>query len=173
MTRLKRLWKTQGASHVLPEVVRARNAAKAKRWRDRNPEAAKAAKQKYYASEKGKAQKRKEDVAYIASGKRAVVEAKRASNPVSEPRKQARLQYQLMRNSSERMLDELSSFTLKEAVHLCRLRKQVTRIDWHVDHIVPVSKGGLSTHSNLQVVPAYWNRAKSNKHTERYFACAS
>jgi len=40
---------------------------------------------------------------------------------------------------------------------------------WHIDHITPMSKGGLTTYDNLQVVPAFWNRQKSNKHSERFF----
>ena len=41
---------------------------------------------------------------------------------------------------------------------------------WHVDHIHPVSKGGLTMHDNLQFVPARWNQSKSNKHQQRFFA---
>jgi hypothetical protein len=41
-------------------------------------------------------------------------------------------------------------------------------IKFHVDHIVPVSKGGLHHHSNLQVVPASWNISKHNRNTERW-----
>lgn len=135
-------------------------------------ESQKAAKQKYYLSEKGKAQKRKEDAAYIASGKRALVEAKREAKPLSEARKQARLRYQLMRRSGERVLNAFDAWVVKEAVELARLRKQICGGEWHVDHIIPVSKGGQCTHDNLQVVPAFWNRSKSNKHTGRFFACA-
>jgi hypothetical protein len=157
---------------VLLEEKRASNAAKAKRWRDKNPEAAKAAKQRYYASEKGKAQKRKEEVAYALSGGRAKAEARRKEQPLSEARKQARLRYQLMRRSGEKVLDSFDSWVLKEAVALAKLRKQVCGEEWHVDHIIPVSKGGLCTHDNLQVVPAHWNRSKSNKHNGQFFACA-
>jgi len=157
---------------VLLEEKRARNAARAKRWREKNPEAAKAAKQKYYASEKGKAQKRKEEVAYKASGGRSASDKRRAEQPVSEARKQARLRYQLIRRSGEQALNPFDAWVLREAVALTRLRKQVCGGEWHVDHIVPVSKGGQCTHDNLQVVPAYWNRTKSNIHTEQFFARA-
>jgi 5-methylcytosine-specific restriction endonuclease McrA len=34
---------------------------------------------------------------------------------------------------------------------------------WEVDHIIPLSKGGKHHHSNLQILPAYWNRKKYNK----------
>lgn len=157
---------------MTPEEKRAYNAAKSKRWREQNPEAAKAAKQKYYASEKGKAQKRKEDAAYKTSGGRDAYEKRRASKPISEARKQARLRYQLMRRSGEQALDDFCKWVLSEAVHLAKLREKLCGGKWHVDHIEPVSKGGQSTYDNLQVVPAYWNRSKSNKHTGRFFACA-
>lgn len=157
---------------MLLEEKRARDAAKAKRWRERNPEAAKAVKQRYYASEKGKEQKRKEEAAYKASGGRLASEKRRAIQPLSEARKQAKLKYQLMRRSGEKVLNPFDAWVLKEAVELAKLRKQICGGEWHVDHITPVSKGGLCTHDNLQVVPAHWNRIKSNNHTERFFACA-
>ena len=157
---------------MLLEEKRARDAAKAKRWRERNPEAAKAVKQRYYASEKGKEQKRKEEAAYKASGGRLASEKRRAIQPLSEARKQARLRYQLVRRSGEKTLDPFNAWVLREAVALAKSRNQMCGGEWHVDHIIPVSKGGLCTHDNLQVVPAYWNRSKSNKHTGRFFACA-
>lgn len=157
---------------MTPEERKAYNAEKSKRWRERNPEAAKAAKRRYYASEKGRAQKRKEDAAYVASGKREIVEARRESKPISDARKQAKLRYQLIRRSGEKVLDVFDAWVLVEAVELTRLRKKICGGRWHVDHIIPVSKGGRCTHDNLQVVPAFWNRAKSNKHTGRFFACA-
>lgn len=155
-----------------PDEKQAKNAAKSKRWREQNPEAAKAVKQRYYASEKGKTQKRKEDAAYTASGGRAAYERRRSEKPLSEARKQAKLKYQLMRRSGEKVLNPFDAWVLKEAVELAKLRKQICGGEWHVDHITPVSKGGLCTHDNLQVVPAHWNRIKSNNHTERFFACA-
>ena len=154
MTRLKQLWKTQGASPV-----------------PRN-EKQKEARRKYEASEKGKAAKKRHDATYIASGKRAITEAKREAKPLSEARKQAKLRYQLMRRSGEKVLSSFDTWVLEEAVKLTKLRKQICGGEWHVDHIIPVSKGGLCTHDNLQVVPAYWNRSKSNKHTGRFFARA-
>ena len=44
-----------------------------------------------------------------------------------------------------------------------------TGYDWDVDHIVPLSKGGLHTLNNLQVVPAGWNRSKGNTNCDRYW----
>jgi hypothetical protein len=157
-------WKAYYAIH------KERLVLAAKQRRANNPEAVVAAKRKYYASEKGKTQKRKDEAAYVLSGGRSDAEKRRAATPLSEARKLARLKYQLMRSSSERLLGEFDSFVLGEAVSLVRLRGQLTGGQWHVDHIVPVSKGGTSLSDNLQVVPASWNRKKSNKHTELFFA---
>jgi len=77
-----------------------------------------------------------------------------------------------MRSSSEKQLNEFDSFCLGEAVRLRKLRAQCTGKAWHVDHIIPVSKGGTSAANNLQVVPALWNRKKSNKYSEQFFAYA-
>jgi 5-methylcytosine-specific restriction endonuclease McrA len=41
-------------------------------------------------------------------------------------------------------------------------------VTFHVDHIVPISKGGQHTPDNLQIVPAKWNLQKSNKNNARW-----
>jgi hypothetical protein len=155
----------------------------AKQRRENNPEAVREAKRKYYSSEKGKAQKRKEDEAYVASGGRAKAESRRAEKPLSEARKAARKRWskancdywaaqQSKRRTLSRELSVDEFWVLQEAVLLARMREKIVGGKWHVDHITPVSKGGTSEPSNLQVVPADWNRKKSNKHSERFFACA-
>ena len=44
----------------------------------------------------------------------------------------------------------------------------VTGYDWHVDHTVPISKGGKHHEGNLQVVPQSWNNSKKNYHDKRW-----
>jgi len=162
--------KANGAKPTLE--ARKRAAEYAANRRAENPEAVLAAKRKYYASEKGRDSKKREAAAFIASGGRAKAEAKRAAKPVSEARKAVRLAYQLACTTASQQLDEFSKFVLREAVRLRKLRESVTGTKWHVDHIQPVSKGGIGTFDNIQVVPALWNRQKSNKHSERFFAHA-
>jgi 5-methylcytosine-specific restriction endonuclease McrA len=45
----------------------------------------------------------------------------------------------------------------------CRRISQETGIPHHVDHIVPLSKGGLHHQDNLQILTAEDNLKKSNK----------
>jgi hypothetical protein len=140
-------------------------------WRRRNPDKVRAIKKKFYSSAKGKECKRREQAAYAASGGRAEQELRRSAKPLSEARLQARLRYNLKRRGAEKALEELDLFVLKEATSLMRKRNKVLclGVKWHVDHIVPVSKGGDSTHKNLQVVPAKWNQSKSNLISTRFF----
>jgi len=144
------------------------DAEKAKRWRQRNPEACRASKRRYYASEKGRACKQREEAAFVATGGRAAAAQRRASKPLSEARQRAKQAYQLMRRAFEKELPEFDRFVLSEAVGLARLRSRICGGEWHVDHIRPVSREGRSSFDNLQVVPALWNRSKSNKHTRKF-----
>jgi len=151
-----------------------------RRWQKANPEKVKAAKQRYYSSEKGKLQKRKEDASYALSGGRAEAEARRANTPLSEARLAAKVKWRkansefyaadrAMRRSLERDLSDFDRFVLHEAMVLAKLRNHLVGGKWEVDHIIPVSKGGNCIASNLQVVPKHWNQSKSNKHSERLF----
>ena len=143
-------------------------------------EAQKAARRLYEASEKGKAAKQRHEAAYKASGGRAAAEARRKNTPLSDARKAARVKWarnnqayftasRAYRRTLEKALNPFEFWVLQEAVSLARLRETVVGGRWHVDHIVPVSKGGDSRPDNLQVVPATWNRRKSNRNVERFF----
>ena len=142
-------------------------------WRAANPDKVRAIKQRYYATQKGKEQKARSDAAFIASGGRALAEAKRATKPLSEARKEARRKHAITKRSLVKNLTELDELAVVEAESLRVLRNQLTGIKWDVDHIIPVSKGGTSAHNNLQVVPSVWNKSKSNRHTNRYFGVAN
>lgn len=146
-------------------------------------EAQKAARKRYEQSEKGKAAKRRHESTYVESGGRTAAEMRRSEQPVSEARKAARKRWadahqayftamRAKRRNLEKSLSPEDFWIYEEAVLLSRLREKLLGGHWHVDHITPVSKGGTSIPDNIQVVPASWNRKKSNKHTERFFAHA-
>lgn len=61
---------------------------------------------------------------------------------------------------------ELDKFVLQEAYELTFIRKQATKIAWHVDHIEPLCGKdicGLHTAHNIQVIPATLNVRINNR----------
>lgn len=63
-------------------------------------------------------------------------------------------------------LIEDDHWIIKEIYDLASLRSKLTKIKWHVDHILPLQGkyvSGLHVPSNLQVIPSTLNICKANK----------
>jgi hypothetical protein len=61
---------------------------------------------------------------------------------------------------------ELTQLVMNEAIDLCRLRRNHTGIEWHIDHVIPLKSKivcGLHVWNNLAVIPAVENLRKGNK----------
>ena len=52
---------------------------------------------------------------------------------------------------------------IQELYIQCKLISESTGIEHHVDHIIPISKGGLHHPSNLQILTAFENLSKGAK----------
>lgn len=52
---------------------------------------------------------------------------------------------------------DFDHFVLAEAEDACRRRAAMTGFDWHVDHMVPLARGGKHAWWNVQVIPARLN----------------
>ena len=58
---------------------------------------------------------------------------------------------------------EFDEFVIAEAYAACRRRRAMTGYAWHVDHMVPLSRGGAHAWHNVQVIPAWLNLWKRNR----------
>ena len=59
--------------------------------------------------------------------------------------------------------DNANLDVIESIYKMCRRRSQVEGIQYEVDHIKPLSKGGLHHEDNLQIITAHENRVKSAK----------
>lgn len=62
--------------------------------------------------------------------------------------------------------DELNDLVFAEAFALAEIRRAVTGVSWHVDHMVPLrakNACGLHCWTNIQVIPSRLNNVKHNR----------
>jgi len=109
----------------------------------------KAIKKRYLKTAKGK----------VALLKRSQTSTHRALNAIRRTKNKA----------LDILMTDFDKFVFKEAYELRTVRENKLSIKWHVDHIVPISKGGTNIYYNMQVVPAIWNLKKGNLHESKYF----
>lgn len=58
---------------------------------------------------------------------------------------------------------ELNDFVFIEAVNLVFIRNKLTNHDWHIDHMIPLAKGGMHSWENIQLIPWIINIMKKDR----------
>ncbi|QJB21980.1 glycolate dehydrogenase [Xanthomonas phage FoX5] len=58
---------------------------------------------------------------------------------------------------------EFDAFVIEEAHAACKRRAELHGEPFHVDHMVPLTRGGLHCATNIQVIPARLNLRKGNR----------
>jgi hypothetical protein len=107
--------------------------------------------------------------AYKKEGKRAKVQSRYKKSDKGKAKNNV---YLSQRRVKERGF--FSKMTQDEKLLLKRFYEWRVRIQkklgikFNVDHIIPLSVGGTHHPSNLQVVPAKWNRRKHNRNSDRW-----
>ena len=143
---------------------RERKAKYDKMYRDRNSAEIKKRKKEY--SDSHKEEKKAYDKSYNTDPLNKVKRYKsgkayRKKNPSRTAAIQAA--YRASKRSQTPELTDEEKLQIieiyKEAVAL----RKTTGDDYHVDHIIPISKGGLHHPLNLQIITAFENLSKGNK----------
>jgi len=159
----------------LPKI----NNFRAKRSNYFRSDAGKLCRKKYNQSERGRETKRMHQIKWAStdkgkayyikfceSGKRSEVLRKYDSSEkarVNSRNKCAKRRAKT--NKSQVKLKPYQNEIIKNFYEYSVRLKNKLGIEFHVDHIVPLSLGGLHHPSNLQVVPAVWNLRKKNNNT--------
>jgi hypothetical protein len=113
-----------------------------RRWREKNPDYAEINRERINSH--SRAYRRSNKRAYAAH--RAAARARKA-------------------NATPGWFSEFDDLVIREAYELAKKRGEVTGLPWEVDHIIPiagVNVCGLHVAGNIQVIPRFLNRRKSN-----------
>ena len=142
----------------LSSQCRACNIARSRKWRENNRERHKASVANWCAKNKVRRnQKEKERRDKVrAEGGTVCTWAK--DNPVKNAAKRAK--YRLKKVTQTPSLSPEEKKAIEDLYWLCRDLELVSGQKYHVDHIVPISKGGPHCLDNLQVLPADMNLSK-------------
>ena len=123
-----------------------------KKYREKNSERIKGKSKAYYEANRKKVKEYGKAYRKANKDKRTNLEARRRA----------------LKFRATIRLTKLDKFVIDEMYELSKIRTEQTGYQWHVDHIMPLTKGGLHKPTNLQVVPGSWNLSKGNRNCDTY-----
>jgi hypothetical protein len=152
--------------------VRIRNDKKYSEYTEEEKERKRARQRVSYAKNKEKVKARQKAYRASEEGRKKELERHKRYRKTEKGkelnrRTTTRLKHQ--RRALEKDMSRLDIFVFNEAYDIRVRREKLFGIKWNIDHVIPVTKGGNNTYTNIQVVPASWNFRKGNRHTERFF----
>lgn len=143
-----------------PELIRARNLT----WKRLNPEKNRAAAREWARANTERNRARARRWAELNNARVIANVMAYAKLHPEVQRLQAQRRRAALALAKVRWEDD---FFIAEIYDLARKRTEITGFAWQVDHIVPIKSKlvcGLHVHWNLAVIPAHFNRRKSNRH---------
>lgn len=160
------------------ETEREQSRLRAKAWRDANPELHRANVRAWKAANPDSA------LAHARSWKAAHPEETRVGRAAWRDANRERIRFNdaarraanpdaMRRYTANRRALERSAFVesiepgivFDRDAGVCQICDTwvLANEEWHVDHVVPLSRGGLHTYSNVQLAHGYCNRVKGAK----------
>jgi len=133
------------------------------KWREENPERIKELTKLYYESNREKVDSFNKKWAAENPEKRAThVKNWKEKNPSKVNADTAKRRAAKLDQTPE--LSDEEKKAIEDMYWHCRDLEVISGQKYHVDHIKPISKGGLHCPSNLQVLPADLNMSKGNSY---------
>jgi len=152
----------------MDDIKKAKQAAANKKWYNKNKDIVAQKKRERYIVNKDHELMVKRN--YYISNKDRVAAYNYKWKQLNKARENANLaNYRATKFRATVYMSPAMKRKLAEVYQIAQEASITTGYDWHVDHIVPLSKGGLHTLNNLQVVPATWNLEKNNNNCDRYW----
>jgi 5-methylcytosine-specific restriction endonuclease McrA len=142
---------------------RAKNAARLKAWAGRNPGRIKASKRAHYERNKEVMDERSKK--FVAENREMHREASRRWHKENRVRSYAHTRTRSLRKKGQTPPDADFNKIATIYAEAARLTRE-TGIKHHVDHIKPLSKGGLHHQDNLQILTWAANLSKGAKYAE-------
>ena len=140
-------YRIKNKSHIKElQIVRA------KRWQEKNKQKASLQREEWSLRNKEKMDGYKKEWSKKNKDKRATWEANRRA----------------LKFKATIYLNKEAKEQIAELYKRAQVKTKETGYQWHVDHIMPLTIGGLHKPTNLQVVPARWNISKGNRNCDTY-----